>query len=121
MAATKASSVMHNNVTLTAGAGDTTATVEDVTAAYQTAVRVRLTNGATGPTIAANCKVQVSEDATAGNFMTIATVAGNTTNNGIVEALVQLPDTAMQVRTVSGSNTAQNVTLRVVLEKITAL
>lgn len=121
MALTKASVVIANGTTLTAGAGNTTSSVEDVTAAYTASVRVRLTNGATGPTVAAQVAVQIAEDTTSGNFMTIATVQGSVANSAVVESLVQLPDTAMQLRTVSGSNTGQNVTLRIVLEKITAL
>lgn len=120
MALTKSSTVVHNSITLTAGAGDTTSSTQDLTASYQHTARIRISNGGTGPTIAAQCKVQVSEDTTSGNFMTLATVIGTTVNSDVVEVSVAIPDTAQQVRFVSGSNTGQNVTLRVVLDKVTA-
>lgn len=120
MALTKGYSVVHDDITLTAGAGDTTSATEDISSAYQATVRVRLTNGATGPTTPAQCKVQIAELDTAAKFMTIATVVGLSSANGIVEQEVAIPDTAIKLRTVSGSNTGQNVTERVVLEKVTA-
>jgi hypothetical protein len=121
MAITKGNAVVHNDVTLTAGAADTTSTSQDLTLNYQTAILVRITNGATGPTVAAQCKVQVAEADTAGLYQTLATVVGSTGNSAVVEQVVSIPDSAQYLRTVSGSNTGQNVTLRVVLEKITAL
>lgn len=121
MALTKTSVVVHDNITLTAGAGDTTSATQDLTAVYQTIARIRLTNGATGPTVAAQCKVQIAEVDTAAKYMTLATVVGLTSNNGVVEAVVAIPDPAEQLRFVSGSNTGQDVTLRVVIEKVTGL
>lgn len=121
MALTKSFTVISNDVAMVAGAGDVTSSDQDITAAYQTLVRVRFTNGATGPTVAAQTKIQISEDTSAGNYMTIATLSGGVANNGISEYLIVVPDAAEHLRTVSGSNTAQNVTLRIVLEKITAV
>lgn len=117
---TKSSTVVHNSITLTAGAGDTTSSTQSLTGSYQHTARIRITNGATGPTVVAQCKVQISEDTTSGNFMTLATILGTTVNSDVVEVVVAIPDTAQQVRFVSGSNTGQNVTLRVVLDTITA-
>ncbi len=71
--------------------------------------------------VAAQTKVQVAEADTAALFMTIATIVGLTSNAGVVEQLINLPDSASYLRLVSGSNTVQNVTLRAVLDKITAL
>lgn len=121
MALTKASVVVQNNITMTAAAGNVTSADQDLTGAYQTIARIRFTNGATGPTVAAQVQVQISEDTTAANYMTFATVNGGTVNNGITEFTIVLPDAAEHVQFVSGSNTAQNVTLRIVIEKVTAV
>ncbi len=121
MALTKTNTVVHNDITLTAGAGDTTSSDQSLTGNYRTLARVRFTNGATGPTVQAQTKVQISEDTTSGNYMTLTTVYGGTANSAVTECMVEIPDSAEHLRCVSGSNTAQNVTLRVVLEQITAL
>ena len=121
MALTKANTVIHDDITLTASGADTTSSTQDLTAVYQSIVRVRITNGATGPTVAAQCKLQVSEADTAAKYMTLATVVGSTANNGVVEAVMAVPDPAEYLRLISGSNTGQNVTLRAVIEKVTAL
>lgn len=121
MAITKASTVVANNTTLTAGAGATTSATQDITGAYRSTVRVRLTNGATGPTVPAQCSIQISEDTTAGNFIEHTLVVGTSVNSDVNEFVIELPDTALQLRFVSGSNTGQNVTLRIVVDKITAI
>ena len=121
MALTKALTVVHANISLAAGAADTTSGDQDLTAVYRTVARIRFTNGATGPTVQAQTKVQVAEDTTAANYMTLATVYGGTTANAVTEHVVEIPDAIEHARFVSGSNTAQAVTLRVVIEKITGI
>jgi len=121
MALTKSSTVVHNSITLTAGAGNTTSSNQSLTGVYQAIARIRFTNGATGPTVAAQTQVQISEDTTGANYMTLATLGGGTTNSAVSEYVVYIPDAALNLQFVSGSNTAQNVTLRVVLDTITAV
>ena len=121
MALTKANTVIENDVTLTAAAADDVSATQTLTGNYSTLIRVRLTNGATGPTIAAQCKVQIAEADTAALFMTLATLVGGVTNSGVYEWCVQIPDSAEYLRLVGGSNTGQNVTYRAVQEQITAL
>ena len=121
MAITKASVVVANNITMTAGAANVTSADQDLTASYRTIARIRFTNGATGPTVQVQVAVQVSEDTTAGDYMTLATVYSGTVNSAVSEYVVEIPDTALHVQFVSGSNTGQNVTLRIVIEKITAI
>lgn len=133
MALTKSSTVIHDDTAVITAQGSQTDSVlvsatYDVSDAYAASVRVRLKNGATGPTTQAQCQVQISEDTVAGNFMTIAVVGGSIANYasapvvaGLVESVVQLPDTAKQLRLVSGRNTGQNVSIRAVLDKVTAL
>ncbi|HSV28836.1 MAG TPA: hypothetical protein VLL76_04740, partial [Candidatus Omnitrophota bacterium] len=110
-----------DDATLTASAADTVSATQDLTGAYQASAKVRITNGGTGPTVAAQCRVQVAEADTAAKFMTLATCQAGVTNSGVFEWVVIIPDPSMYVRFVSGSNTGQNVTLRVTVERITAL
>lgn len=119
MALTKGNTVVANNTTLTASAADTTSANQDVSGSYQTIVHVQFTNGATGPTVAAQTRVQVSEDGT--NYYDLTTLKGSTTNSDVVAYHIDIHPAVSNVRFISGSNTGQNVTLRIVIEKITAL
>jgi hypothetical protein len=117
---TKANTVLANDVTMTAGAGDVTYS-DDLTGAYRTLVRIRFTNGGTGPTVAPRCDVKVSEDTTTAHFMKLLTVNGDTVNSSVNEFFVELPDSGERLNVVCGSNTVQNVTLRLVDERITGI
>jgi hypothetical protein len=120
MASTKAVSVQSANVTLTAGAGDTTATATDLQDGYSAAAFIKLTNGATGPTVAAQVQVEVSPDNS--NFYKLGgPLVGSTANSAVTSWVVPLPQDAKYVRTVAGSNTAQDVTLRVEIVETSAL
>lgn len=120
-AVTKSSTVVANNTTLTAGAADVTTSDVDLTAAYRVHIIIRFTNGATGPTVAPRCDVQTSEDTTAGNYSTLFTVNGDTVNSSVNTRDVWLNDAVEHARLVCGSNTGQNVTLRIVVEKVTGI
>jgi hypothetical protein len=120
-AVTKSSTVVSNNITLTAGAADTTTSDVDLTGSYRAHLIIRFTNGATGPTVAPRCDVQTSEDTTAGNYSTLFTVNGDTVNSSVNTRDVWLNDAVEHARLVCGSNTVQNVTLRIVVEKVTGI
>jgi hypothetical protein len=120
MASTKTVTVIHNDATLTAGAGDTTATAVDLADGFGALLHIKLTNGATGPTLAARCQVQLSPDNS--NWYNFGgQLFGSTANNGVMSANIEIPIGAKYLRTVSGSNTGQNVTLRVEISEVTAL
>ena len=120
MATTKSVVVQSNNITLTAGAGDTTATATSLTDNYGSTMLIKLTNGATGPTIAGQVQVEVSGDNT--NFFKHGgPLVGGTSNSGISSWTVQLSKDILYARTVSGSNTAQDVTLRVEITQVDAV
>ena len=120
MASTKTVTVLHNNVTLTAGAGDTTSSAWDLADGFGGMLHVKITNGATGPTVAAKVQIQVSpDDSNYYNFG--AALYGSITNNAISSYSVEIPIGVKYVKTVSGSNTGQNVTLRVEGVEVTAL
>jgi len=120
MASTKSITVQSNNVTLTAGAGDTTATGTALTTNYGTTMLIKITNGSTGPTVAGQAQVEVSGD-NSNYFKHGGPLVGGTSNNGISSWTVQLSKDILYARTVSGSNTGQNVTLRVEIAQVTAV
>lgn len=120
MATTKALTVMHDNVTLTASAADTVATPVDLTDGYGGLLHIKLTNGATGPTVAAQVQVEASADNS--NWYKLGgALKGSTTNAAVSSWCMDIPAGVMYLRTTSGSNTGQNVTLRVELAEITAV
>lgn len=121
MALTKASVVVANDITMTAGAADVTSADTDLTGSYHSICHIRFTNGATGPTVAPRVDIQTSEDTTAGHYTKISTVTGSVANSAVTGFDVVLDDSVEHVRFISGSNTVQNVTLRIVIEKVTAL
>lgn len=112
MAITKTGGVFHNNATLTAGAGDTTATAVDITDSDEAAVSIKITNGATGPTVAAQCQIQTSPDNS--NWYNFGgPLQGGVANSGVYSwSGIRLPPGTCYARTVSGSNAGQNVTIR---------
>jgi hypothetical protein len=118
MAATKTHSAV--SATLTAGAGDTTATGVDLTTVYDAAYLIKITNGATGPTNPAQVQPQVSGDNSAWYNLGGPLVAG-TTNSAVYSWVVEIPRSALYVRTVSGSNTGQNVTLNTDVVELTGI
>jgi hypothetical protein len=120
-AVTKSSTVVANSITMTAGAADVTSSDFDNSGSYRTHCIIRFTNGATGPTVAPRVDIQTSEDTTAGNYSTLFTVNGDTVNSSVNTRDVWLNDAVEHARFISGSNTVQNVTLRIVCEKITGI
>lgn len=120
MASTKSTTALHSGTTLTAGAGDTTATAVDLTDGYGATIYIKITNGATGPTLPAQVQIQLSADNSEW-YDYGQPFVGGTANSGVYSTVVQLPPESEHVRTVSGSNTGQNVTLDVDLSEISAI
>lgn len=112
MAMSKTNTQLANGVTLTAGAGDTTSSAVNATAKYGAILNVKLTNGATGPTIPAQVQPQVSEDNSKWYNYGPALI-GPTANSAVRSWSVPIDPSVQYIRTVAGSNTAQNVTLDV--------
>lgn len=120
MPSTKPVSILVNDVALVAGAANVTSTVGDLQDGYSGDLFIKLTNGATGPTVAAQSQPEVSPDNV--NWYSLgAPLQGSTANSAVVSWSVPLPQGAKYVRTTSGSNTGQNVTLRVEMVETSAL
>src|SRR5438105_254189 len=64
VAPTKTRTSIWSAQTLTAGAGNTTSSAVNINTSFECQVNIKLTNGATGPTVAAQVQVQVANDTT---------------------------------------------------------
>jgi hypothetical protein len=122
MAATKARTAIWTGQTLTAGAGNTTSATQNLSTSYGSQVNIKLTNGATGPTVPAQVQVQVANDAAA----TLVTnfggpMVGSASNNAIIYFSVEIPIGVEAVILVAGSNTGQNVTVDADISQVTAI
>ena len=112
VAARKARTSIWSSQTLTAGAADTTSSTVSVAEGMRGGVHVRIENGATGPTLAADVEVWASYDTSGTIWVLLATVEGSTANDGVVTGEVPLDDSVVAVKLVGGGNTGQNVTAK---------
>lgn len=121
MATTKANTAIWNGQTLTAGAGDTTSSAVNLEDGYGAALHVKLTNGATGPTVAAEVQIEVSADNSEW-YAFGGPLIGNTDNNGVSEwGGIEIPIGVEHLRLVAGSNTGQDVTVDADISEVTAV
>ena len=88
--------------------------------AYEAGFDLKITNGATGPTIAQTISVYLSPDQAKQYLM--AAYTGGTANNDVTQvAGVTIPRWAKYVKFIATGNTGQAVTADVSLTKITSL
>lgn len=120
MASTKAVTVLDNNVTLTASAADHTSGVWTVDDGYGGQLHIKITNGATGPTVAAQAQIWVSPDNS--NWYKFGGALIAQLGNAVVTSWsISIPTGVEYVEVISGSNTGQDVVIRVEGSEVTAL
>jgi hypothetical protein len=120
MATTKVVTVLDNNVTLTASAADHTSSVWTLDDGYGAELFIKITNGATGPTVAAVAQVWVSPDNS--NWYKLGGSLGSTLGNAeITSWSIPIPIGVEFVKVISGSNTVQDVVIRVEGSEVTAI
>lgn len=121
MATTKTRTSIWAAQTLTAGAGNTTATAVDLADGYGAALNITLTNGATGPTVAAQVQIEVSNDnSTWSKFG--GPLVGSTANSAVSSwGGIDVPIGVKYVRLVAGSNTGQNVTVEADISEVVSV
>ena len=112
MSTTKVVTVLDDNVTLTAGAADHTSTVMDLQDGYGGVLFIKNTNGATGPTVAAQSQVWASPD-NSNWYKLFGAILFDLGNGVITSKTLLIPTWVKYVEVISGSNTGQNTTLRV--------
>jgi hypothetical protein len=122
MSATKSRTSIWSAQTLTAGAGNTTSSAVDLSTGYGAQLDIKLTNGSTGPTVAAQVQIQVANDTSGTLYVNYggALVAG-TANNGTYSWSIDLPIGVNRVQLVGGSNTGQNVTVDADISNVTGI
>ena len=125
MALTKVRSSIWSAQTLTAGGGNTSSSVIDLTGSYAAQIDIKLTNGGTGPAQPAQVQVVVGNDYNAGS-PTLPTnfggpMQGSTANSGVAYFSIEIPIGVQSVQLVAGSNTVQNVTVDADISKVTGI
>jgi len=120
MATTKAVTAIANGLTMTASAGDVTSSSVNIDTGYGGVISVKITNGATGPTVAGQCQVQTSSDDSE-YYDFGGPLVGLTSNSGIASWVLEVPMGVEYIRIVTGSNTGQNTTADVDLTNVTAV
>ncbi len=120
MATTKAVTVLDDDVTLTAAGGDHTSGVWTLDDGFGGQLHIEITNGGTGPTVAATAQVWVSPDNS--TYYKLGGLLGSTLGASIVTTWsIQIPIGVEFAKVISGSNTGQNVVIRVEGSEVTAL
>jgi len=121
MATTKVVTALWHDNTLVAAAGDETSDTATLDDGYGAALHVIITNGATGPTVAAKCQVQVSADNS--HWFNFGPALQSLTGNSVVSQWggIDIPIGVEYLRLVAGSNTAQDVTISADISEVTAV
>ena len=119
MAATKSLSTIIASATSNAAAATSTGTPVDLTTKYGAIVTVKITNGATAPTLAANAYIYTSGDNT--NYKLMQKLGGDTVINSVNEWTIEIPTPAMYVRVDVKDNTAQAVTCEAFAQVLSGL
>lgn len=110
---TKASTVTLNNVTLTASATSLSGGVVGLTDVDSATVNLRITNGATGPTVPAQFQIYTTPDDGVNLFAYGGPLVSQVGNNIVTEwGDIFIPPGTRGILVSGGSNTGQNVTAR---------
>ena len=113
----RSTTVISNNITLTAGGGTTTTSSVDCTTGATKTVYIILTNGATGPAVAASAKVQASADNS--NWYDFSTYTGGVGNNQVVSYCFNVPLAFAYIRIIwTAGSTGSSITARAELTQV---
>lgn len=117
MPAAKTASTIWNDVAQSAGASTTSSAV-NLTDAYAAHIDIRVTNGATGPTLPATIRIEYSPDNTSWYPQT-TDMPADLGNNVVTTFTWDVPPGVAYVRLQAGGNTGQAVTLRAQIVELT--
>ena len=121
MASTKVFTALFSAETLTAGAGDKTSALATLDDGYGASLHLKITNGGTGPTVAAQMQVQVSGDNSEWYKFGEAFVGSVTASAVRSWGGIDIPPGVEYLRVLAGSNTDQNVVVDADISEVTAL
>lgn len=119
MAATKTKRTIIAAATSNSAGGTTSGTEADLSTAYGGVLTCRITNGATGPTVAADLVVYVGS--ATGEKREFARMTSQTGNNAVTDFVVEIPPGVMFLNVDITGNTGQAVTAEVFLQELTTI
>jgi len=122
MASTKTRTAIWTGESFVAGSAHADSSVVDLADGYGAALNIKITNGATGPTLPLALQIMISNDNSVW-YAFGSPLFGNMENNGVVSwAGIVIPIGAKYLKIVSyQTNTAQNVTVDADISEVTAL
>jgi hypothetical protein len=118
MAATKTASTLIASQSLAAGGAAVTGILNLLTA-YGATITARLTNGGTGPTIAATVTINISTDGT--TWRQFAAATGGVSNSEVDDFTFQIPPSVMYAQVSIVGNTGQAVTIESFAHTLTTI
>lgn len=99
---------------------------QDLQTAMGGVLTMKITNGATGPTIACQANVLIAHNATqpaaasaGADWKTVAVFVAGVTNNGVYEFVYDVAPSVMGIEVEFTGNTAQNVTAEAFMSELT--
>jgi len=116
---TKAATAILNGLTMVAAAGDATSAATALTG-FGADVGLKITNGATGPTVAGQLQIELSIDGTK-YYKNGGPLVGSVTNSAVSSWTQHIEMGWKYIRVVSGSNTGQNTTADVDVSDVTVI
>ncbi len=126
MALTKTARTLVAAGTSNAAAGTTRGTI-DLEATYGGMLTLKMTNGATGPTVQCTANVLISHNATlpaaasaGADWKTMYTLGGGTTANAITEIAIPIDESIMALEVEFTGNTGQAVVVEAYLSELTS-
>jgi hypothetical protein len=119
MAATKNLRTIIAAATSNSAAATTTGTAIDLTTKYGGLLTIKITNGATGPTVVASAYVYTSGDNSAFKLLTV--LQSQSGNSVVSEFALEIPPGVMYLRVDVKDNTAQAVTCEAFLQELTTI
>lgn len=118
MAITKTARTVQTSTSVAAG-GNQTSGAFDLTTKYGGVLHLKVTNGATGPTVGCTAKVEISNDNSA--WKTYRRFKAGVANSGVYEWALDIPPGVMYLRTDFRDHTGQAVTVEATFHEVTSL
>lgn len=110
MASIKTAKTFQSSASNSAG-GTTTGSTIDLRTSYGCLMTSRITNGVTGPTVACDFVVQVSNDNFSSDTKEIFRATADKSNSAVTTFQFEIPASVMYARSVFTGNTGQSVTV----------
>lgn len=116
----KAAGTIQASTSVAAGATQTSSAFNMTTFQGPSVVTMRITNGATGPTVKCTASLETSGDGST-NWRPFFSFAGDTVNSSVTDSgLIEISPAVMYVRSVFTGHTAQAVTVEALIQSQTS-